>query len=408
MLSAIALALATYSGTLELSDRTETRFRGSILTQNAAPFGFDLVNTPSASLLAKDRRWEYTLSYAPAVALNDLEAGFDPEILNIAAASIGWHERRVRVQLREDAQYGNQNTAYLSAFQATPGTIPAAGVQGIPAITTITFASTRTTFSSDAILSRRWRASFGIGYFLYGGTDSTSQLIIPQQKGPRGDYTLTYALTRNDDLATTFTGSRVDTGETDCPTARDLPAPPPGQGPRCVPQSEYAVVTEGWRHELSRTSEFTIAGGASYLSARLNLDEPHKTRIYPSGSASYVYRLGLEGRHTTFRVDAGVSPVVDMRTGLVDERLQGIVAATTVHRRVTFALTAGLARSFGTLVEYPATFASLGADGEYLVTRTLSVGAGLRYFWQDQAPYGITASEYGSISLTYRPTALKL
>src|SRR5580700_4303846 len=118
----IAVLVAQYAGTLDLSDTTRVGLR---ITQNCQPsqvvlpagtprcagppppvqsriaeqalVAGDLSTTALARLRVSDRRWEYALTYSPTVTAPDIEIGFYPELLQSGTASAGWHDRFTQV-----------------------------------------------------------------------------------------------------------------------------------------------------------------------------------------------------------------------------------------------------------------------------------------------------------------------
>ena len=99
--------------------------------------------------------------------------------------------------------------------------------------------------------------------------------------------------------------------------------------------------------------------------------------------------------------------MVDLRTGVADDRAQ--VTATVASRSGDLTLTGsgGAARSFGNQFVAPGTFLTAATEAQYDLGRHATVGAGVRYFWQSQSGFNDVSSAIGFVSLTVRSSALR-
>jgi hypothetical protein len=105
--------------------------------------------------------------------------------------------------------------------------------------------------------------------------------------------------------------------------------------------------------------------------SRLNPTDAYDNQVLPTGFASLLHRFAFEERPTTLRVDAQVAPVVDLRTGIPDYRVQGNVSLSRQADKVVLTELLGAARSLGSLVLPPATYATSNTSVEYRATRQL-------------------------------------
>src|SRR5438270_13209636 len=100
---ATTVIVAEYAGTLDVSDRSEVRARTTRQTRNpqgvTTPLpdtilGFDFSTAPRAAFVLADRRWRYSLTYAPTFVLPDLQSPIIvPQFINAGSAAIVWHDR---------------------------------------------------------------------------------------------------------------------------------------------------------------------------------------------------------------------------------------------------------------------------------------------------------------------------
>ena len=393
MIGALVL-VAAYAGTVELSERTEVRAR----VVQGFPVAYDAVTTPTARALLSDRRWSYTASYSPTLSLQDLQASVTPLVLNVGTLAAAWRERTARLTLREDASYGSQNTAVVTLLAAAEGRPQA--LQALPKPANITTAQSRTTLATEVRPSRRWRLNTTVGYNVSGGADASSRTVLPQQRGPFADATTAYALSKTEALTSwlSLVQNQFSSGPCVIPRATATV---------CAARNEAALITAGWRHVVSRSTETSISAGASAVRTRLVETEGAVTHVYPAATASLTYRAGL-GRHkATLRLEAQLAPVVDFRTGVTDNRAQSTASFVWREGDVTVSHSVGASRSFGTELSPPATFLTVGSEATYAIGRHAAVGAGALYSWQTSQNADAFSSAIVFVALTVRSAALR-
>ncbi|MGH7435298.1 MAG: hypothetical protein ACRENE_06460 [Polyangiaceae bacterium] len=378
----LALALAAYAGTADLSDAASVNLR----TMTATPASVDLIMSPAARASVTDRRWELTASYAPLLYLTDVERGeaASAYILNGASLLTAWHDRLVRIHASEDASFGRQNTTYLGlpsqpASASSPGPAPTSpAMQLVPAQSTaLDLASSRTTVGSDLRLSRRLQLALNIGYALFGGTDAVSQQTLPLQEGPFANASAFYLLSRADTLLVNASASVNDTERAPCPTFV-LTAPPPAMSaarsvPTCAPDDLIASSSAGIVHDFTQATTGAVGAGASFVRSRLNPTDGYDSSVFPTGIASLQHVFALEEQPTTLHVDAQLGPFVDLRTGIPAYRVQANLSLSRHAGQVVLTELLGAYRSFGSILLPPATYWLSNTTVEYRATRNVSL-----------------------------------
>jgi hypothetical protein len=426
-----ALLVAQFAGTLELLDRTDVQARSTLQTttpQAAIPAtatvpatpataattsttGLDVTTAPSAILRLHDRRWEFTLSYAPSVVLPEVVAvqssgpqpNEAPLYMNAGRAVVGWHDRWVRLALSETASYGQLNSAFLTPAAAIPGQPPVVS-QTVPIATTIDVVSSSTDAALTAVLDRRTVASVYAGYLVSGGANPSSREVLPEQYGPHASASLDYAASRSDHLTTTAFGTASDFTVGTCPpTATGAPSPTP----TCSPESRLVVAQEVLRHALSGSASLTLGGGFAGSAFRTNHGDSYQNNALPVGQAGLSYRFGSYGT-STLAATAMLLPSVDPRTGLMTNRLQGALSLIRpLTRALTLRVTANAAQSVPTDAPFAATLAGGEVRSDFRIDPHLTLSVGDQAFWQDQIGYGILLSTFVYFALTVRTTELR-
>jgi hypothetical protein len=406
-----AIVLAAYAGTLELSDATNVNLR----TMTATQTGVDIALAPAANVKVTDRRWEFAASYAPFFYWTDLEQGSQapsPILFNNGSLLAAWHNRLVRVSLDEAASYGFQNTAYLglpppqaAGTVGRPGPPPPV-IQLVPQQQVILkMLSSRTTLAADVHPSRRLELTIRSGYYVFGGTDAPSQAVLPRQEGPFGAASAIYYLSHRDVLLVNAAGTGNQTGRAPCQnflfnTGTIAP------GSTCAPDDFIGNGTVGLSHNLTRATNATVTAGASVLHWRLDPSIPYSTKVYPSGLASLQYRFGYEENPTTFRVDAQVGPVIDVRTGLADYRAQGNLGLTHTIGHLILMELAGTTRSLTSVQVPPSTYLVTTTSAEYAVSRNLFFAGLFNLLYENQDGAGSFVSTLATLSVIVRSSAL--
>jgi hypothetical protein len=404
--AALVLAAPDFAATLDVSNRTEVRARG---TQGAPPPNpsFDLVDTPLARLRASNRRLELTAGYSIMALLPDVETGVSPQLLQAGDVGVAWHDRRVTIRLTEAGQYGYQNSAYLLGggppAPAPPSTTPVVtpiggGVQSLPAPATIQFGSSRTALSTQLVLSRRWNAGMTIDYGVQGGLDAASRAYLPFVHGPRAEASTDYSLTRLDAVTTRVAGLRGDASAGPCSSA--IVTLPPNS--TCSPTVEEGQVEESWTHKLTRTSDLSAGAGAALVHERLRPQDAFLDKLYPLARAAFTDTVGVEPDQRRVRVEALLAPVLDVRTGILDERAQATVSMKMpLPPKLVFDGSLMATHSVASSLVAPVTYVQAFLEAEYLLSKTVGVGGGARYVWEYQQGSGTFSGEmvFGQVTL---------
>src|SRR5258708_9611909 len=356
---ATAALAAEYAETIDLADLTGVVGRATVQTGGgrtaSSAYGVDGVLQPRAHYAMGDRRWVLDVRDALTLTLPDLESGIGcagcewPQWFDFASVGVSWHDRLVRVAFNEEASGGLYNSANLLQAPALPAPAPGATppaatpapVQLVPAATTITTGSTRTSATVGAEASRQVSTGLTLSYLVAGGLDADSQALLPLQRTARADALLDYAFSRRDRLATLgYVQDTVFSAEP-CVTFLGATAPAPTAGARCAPHDQLAQLTEAYRHRIDRSTTLTLSAGVTGAHAS---DSPALSTfwcnassycLFPFADALVSSRLGFRGT-ALLTVDASVAPLVDLRTGSVIERAQLLASVgEQVTRRVT-------------------------------------------------------------------------
>jgi hypothetical protein len=402
--AAYVLADTEYAGTADLSNRIEVRGRDT-----AGVLGVDLVDVPSARIDVTNRRWEYLFGYTANALLPDLELGVSPQLLQSADLGVAWRGRRVRIGVTEYATYGEQNSTYLlgggpTAAGPAPTVTPVGGgTQLLAPPVTLLSGSSRTVLASQFGLSHRWSGTASIEYDILGGLDAPSRVYLPLVQGPRADATATYSLTEIDTLQTRASALASTAASAPCsPVALDVPA-----RSNCDPSAQDVIVTETWQHRLSRTWTSALAAGASYVRLRLRDPQPNGQYVFPVGSASLERATGPVESRNVIRLEAVVTPVLDVRTGLLDERGQASFDVSQRFGMTTVLGHVAAARSIESPLMQPATLFTTMLELDEELSKIVSLGGGVRYAWQEQGNLGTFSGGFVFAFVTVRAPELR-
>ena len=434
MLHAPVVLIADYAGTLQVGDTSELRLRYSPpangagtptgpATAGSTPFGMDVYTQPQLRLrLLTHGGWEFLLGDAVTLTWEDVELGPCSTCLfyyDTGNASIGWRNRTVSINLSEDASGG--------LFTALAGPLPQAvtppgqmmtSTQGPPTATvtqqalpntTIKTGSTHTALTMQAQLNRQASMSLGVSYLLSGGLDAVSRETLPLQYGPRADASFTYSLTRRDQLVTMAYVMGSQFGVTQCfnPVTGLGETDAMGNPLECEPDAWIEQISEGIRHAIGRQTELSLDAGVSAVENRLTNGAAYDNRPFPNAHAALSHRFGPRGTSSVL-VEANLLPVVDWRSGLVQERLQGQLSLLDeVAPRVTLHVAANGSTTVPTDAPLAAQLVGGLAEVTYKKSRTLLLTAGLRGWWQDQSPTGAFSSFLLYLDVTVLAPALR-
>jgi hypothetical protein len=447
------LLLADYAGYVDVSDRSELQFRttrqlSSPLTAAIAPTtmggataagtvtpalpaaaldnnGLDFFTTPQLRVSMTNRRLEFTFSYLPSLTVTDAElvGGAQVQILNAGSVGAAWHaDRQVTVTVLEDGTYGRYNSANLTpvpGVNAATGTTMTGGTQAPPTATgtatappmttmtgtganpalqvkpvpqTITVLSTRTAANVSVQADRRTHVTMGAAYYATGGLGS-SQINLPEQYGPSADASLIYDLSRHD---ASLTAARAYSSQFVAVPCLALT----GYGSSadvCRPHDDVATITQGFRHDLERTTSLTAEAGVAFVRALNQDDQADRSVWLPSGRVSVAHRVApmVEGAKAAAGVvqaaneaqaSVQLAPLVNSLTGGVSNFVQ---ATGLLTQRLGPALSLRGTVGGGQAIPAGSPSASTLAQGEveldFIVGRQVNLAAGARAFWQRQA-----------------------
>jgi len=402
--AAYVLADTAYAGTAELSDRVEVRVRDT-----SGAVGVDLVDLPAARIDITNRRWEYLLDYRVNAMLPDLQLGVSPQLLQMGDLGVSWRDRRIRVGITEYASYGQQNSAYLlvgtpAAAAPAPTVTPVGGgPQLLAQPQTLLYGSSRTVLASQFVLSRRWSGTASIEYSMQGGLDASSRAYLPFVMGPRADASATYALTPIDNLQTRASALESSATSALCsPAALDVPA-----GSECDPSAAEGIVTGTWQHHLSRTWTSALAAGAAYVRVRLRDAQAYGQYVYPVGTASIERATGPEEKRSVIHAEALVAPVLDVRSGLLDERGQVTLAVSQYLGKTTVLGRVAAAHSIDSPLMQPATVFLASMETDVRVSTVVSVAGGVVFNWQEQRSVGTFSGGYVFAAVIFRAPEIR-
>lgn len=368
MLHALTLAAAV---DFTLTDRTEARVRNPDPITNAPALDFDTLADARAVLRARTNL--YTAAYMPRLSMLDVNgAGVQPALLHSGLAMADWNWPHVRLSLTENAAYGTQSFESLAALPA-PGTPPPTPVgmpgqppplptaQLTPAVRTFLFASSATKLAST-VYKRPWTFITSVGYQVSGGADSQAQQVLPFQQGPFADASAGYAASSRDDLVTDVNGAEASFSN----GIDDL----------------FINAQERWTHRWRRATYTILSGGVSEVRERTGFTAPSKLHTNPIIEAEVGERFGRPASRFDLRLNLRLAPVVDRLSGIVDQRVQGVLGADWTHRRLLLGafVTAAESANQGTPTSIRMIQGEI--DASYRLSEALMVDGGARFLSQ--------------------------
>jgi hypothetical protein len=424
MIAAIVTA-AQVSGTLDVLDTTKVDVRSTVTCVGSCSLptidngtkgillSLDLATNPAARLHLRTKRLELNVSYSGLLTAPDAELGIhwrsgasqlnDLELLNTGAATVAWQDRYTRLSLAETASYGQLNSALLNTVTAAGGQV---GTQTALAPTTITYGSTDTSASLSATVARHSKVIVSGEYFGAGPLSGFEQGVLSDQHAYRGSGSVVTVLSRTDTLSTVADASATSTWG---PCAPGLVPLAPTAGANCAERDILYDLREVIHHSLSRTTTLELGAGATIFAVEApGVDE---TELAADVVATWIQSLGRRDTGS-LNVSVMVAPVVDYRTGLVDERLQASARLSKMlPSRVVLTLGSGWLDSVPSLTNnatvnpYPLTVVNADADAMIHLNRQLDVDVGAQTFWQVQKSFGTFFSTIAYVSVTaHAPT----
>ena len=359
MLAVLPLA-ADVAASVDLSDRTETRLRAPGDTPPNA--SLDVASVPEGRLSLALPRIATTLTYAPRLTFWDVGGVTAARTwLDAGSAHVEWRpDDETTLSLHEDASYGAMNFAGLTLPQGPEGA-PPPRVDVIPGSQILFIESSSTTLGSR-FTWRRWDLRTDVGYQVSGGADDAARSILPLQRGPFADATLTYATSPVDRVATTVTGS--DTTFSSGPV--------------------IALVEgdEGWKHRWSAVTETTATLGLSEARVASSPAVAPARQTDPVAEAILETRVPAADGQVALYVDARLGPVVNRLLGIVDERVQGTVQAKWKHGPFALSAFGNAQQSVDTAGPNATTLLTGELGMSYAVVEALAFDGGVRGIWQ--------------------------
>ncbi len=374
------------------------------------------------------------LAYSPSFSATDVELGTAPDVLQAGTAVVAWHDRFVRVMVAESASYGYLNSAQRFQKPDAPGLTTTTGktttgqtttgqtttpqqMTTMPGGTTPTtllggapqnfpFASSDTS-GNITFFERRLNVSVGGGYRVGGGLGQSAQPYLPQQFGPRGAIAIGYVASRRDTFSTLAAAQNTITPYGQCFPPSTSPIPT-----FCRNEAPSAEVLETLRHELSRPASLSLGAGAAAI-VTVTEEGQRELAIVPVATAALTEQLDDRGADS-LGLAIQLAPLVDIRTGLLSERIQATASLSSrVSRSVIVIATAGLLKSLDTFLADPSPITALtgGVEARIQLSREIDVGMGALAVWQDQPGYAAfgasdQGSETGYVSVTARVPTL--
>jgi hypothetical protein len=420
---AAAVLLAQYAGTLDVLDTVRIGARvtqpAPIVAINSSGAstqptqGRDVVSADvsmaiTARLQLRDRRWDYVLTYSPTFTAAAVELGFNPQTFHNGVATVAWHDRFLRVTLSEVGSYGQYNSAFLYAQPTAPGQTVV--LQSAPVPTTIDFGASNTLASVAFRFERHATLTIAAGYSFAGGLNAVGQAVLPEQYGPRADVSLTYGLSRRDSLVT-LVGSYDLTTWGACPGQALASSQQPTAIQYCRERASSLDLRETFRHQLSATASLSLHAALD-ASIEEGPSVGKELVILPGGGGAFDARFGTKGL-STFTLSASVDPYVDIRTGLVSNRLTATAAVSDrASSSVTLRYSVGVLRSlpFPMSDPYPLTTLNGGVDSRIRLSRQFDVVLGTQALWQYQPGFdpaiSTIVSAIGYVGVTARAPTL--
>lgn len=375
MFGAGVLAMAP-EVTVIVSDRSEVRVRDS---SEGTGVSIDLETTPGLALKLTDPRWELDAAYNPRLTAQAINTAYlATDILHQGGFGVTWHAPRLRLDLREDLLYGEQNFSSLTLDSPITGLPVVNETVGLPPSTTLRYIDSRPALTARVTASRRWSLTGSFGFLSSGGVDETSRSILPYESGPHAELSGEYRISRTDRLTSYVTLTQLDFSS--------------------GPESTLVETTEGWRRALSPTADVSLRGGV-VTSAALGAGEPLHWNLWPYAEMS------LEGQLPNHVALVGIlrlEPVVDRLTGLIDDRIQGIASVRwTFAPRWVFRCDGAVVQSLQVDEKNAISIVFGEAAFVWSASRLLSVEIGTRDALQEQTGVTPQPQWVGFIAATF-------
>lgn len=248
------------------------------------------------------------LRYAPQLIIREWQ--LKPRVLPLHQASLLYSKRSERwsFSLRQDGAYG---TADIGSLRLPAGSQPT-GVYEVQTLGAVTYVRSASAFAFDARPTDRVALSLSGAYLVSG--DPSGGLQLPLQHGPVGLATFRWVASRRFRLITTGQASHASflTGA----------------------EQSIFLATESGEWQLARTTVLTVGAGAAVTRERV-VELPNgpppgfHLETLPVAVASLSAAPEPLGFPVQLTASLRMSPFADRFTGLVYERVEGRLGATS-------------------------------------------------------------------------------
>lgn len=342
--------VADVQGTLAVGDFSQALWRPEDIGPGRA---VDVETAPLVGLGLATPSTRLTLSYSPRFTLRDaLASQPQPMLFQNGLVSLGYSRSpRASFTLTEAVSYG-QVSLLTQALAPTPTgqALPTPSDRSTPAdpnappdktatpdktttadrtatadasmsklnllASTVIYTIAETTSANVGYAwSRRLRSSFLVSYGIAGGLDKTSQLSQLLQHTAATGSTLSYALTRQDNV-----GGTLNLSYTTLSNGYD---------------HWIAFAGTNWTHIVSKDLSTLAALGLSFTDSREAMTHRFGA-LLPSATAGLAATLA-RGRESALNLTAGagLNPVVDPVTGKLETRVQGLTALVATRKKTS-------------------------------------------------------------------------
>jgi hypothetical protein len=421
-----AVLVADYARSVDVSGTAGLVGRGTVQSTPGAPtsagYGLDLLLRPGAHLTLRSRRVEFDVRNTLAFTAPDLEndsgctgCSETVQLYDYFDATLGWRSHRVRLGVSESASGGLYNSSNLqqplpplatgmTAMQPPSTPVP---VQLVPAPATITTGSTQTTAIAGYEITRLSAVGVAGSYLVAGGLDGASQAYLPLQQTARGDAYFDHTVARRDHLSTLgyVQDTRFSPGP--CLAIAGATATTATRVAQCAPHDQLVQLGESWRHDFDRAGSITVmaaATGARITGVGAQTSfwcDGGEHCLYPSAGMTLSSRLGFRGT-SVLLIDASIMPLVDVRSGLVSERLQLVASLSEpLTRHVELHIDGSGSQSVPPSDPLAASMATGGVAVDFKLTRRVTLSCSQRALWQQQSGFGDFFTSLTAVNVTY-------
>jgi hypothetical protein len=296
----------------------------------------DLSTSPSALLTLSARRSAWAFGYSPRIALLNVTRQSELAVFHNAFAGYAWWAKRVQLRLGVHGSIGSQSFVAARAPTATAGTAEPAPGPGqepttpdampapvdttadpfLPQREVVETGSAGVTFDVGYRLAPRFSLALGVAFDVSGGIGD-SEPLIPYRRTAVGSASLTYNLTRRDDLTTSLSTSITQVPEVG---------------------SRFVTITalETWSHRFGLRTNGSLGAGATYLRSRATPDSDTDNTVQANGSASLSQGFLLDdGATLTAAANVALDTGYNQVLGVVGQRASGQASLAWQRDRVS-------------------------------------------------------------------------